>query len=141
MTSLVVRDAFRAALEAAFPGELYETLNAVPAFFPPDPTQPVPGSPWLTIAFPPAATRRVSLGAPACFRESGQVEISACGASGEGDGPTLTKAEAVRDALWSRQLTPDIRVTDIDPPFSITADDGRYFQAIITAAYVYDAHR
>jgi len=127
-----VRDAFRAALNADFPGQFLETLNTEPDTYPDE---------WITIAFPGGAVRRMSLGQSACFRESGQVEIWAFSKSGIGDTLAIAKADAVRDSLWARQLTPDIRVVDCDPPLSLTSDDGKWYGAVVGVSYTFDTYR
>jgi hypothetical protein len=138
MASAIVREAFRSALQTAYPGQYYETLNRAPDFVP-DESLGAPPEPWFTLSFPGATERRVSLGGPtACRRETGQAEIWVIAKSGTGDAIAVAAADAVRDLLRDKQLTPAIRTTDADPPLHFTPDDGDYFAAVVAVSYVFD---
>jgi hypothetical protein len=137
VASAVVRTAFRDALLAAYPGLYFDTLNKSPGFMPDEGGQPVPTI-WYTLVFTAATERRISLGTPACRRETGQAEVWCLSASGVGDGPAITAAEGVRELLREKQLTPAIRTTDADPPIHFTPDDGDYFAAVVAVSYVHE---
>jgi hypothetical protein len=138
VASAIVRTAFRDALIAAYPGLYFDTLNRSPVFVPDEGGQPVPTI-WYTLKFPVAgAERRMSIGAPACRRETGQVDVWCICASGVGDAPALSAAEGVRELLRDKQLTPAIRATEAQPPIHFTSDDGDYFTAVVAVHYVHD---
>jgi hypothetical protein len=141
VASAVVRAAFKDALIAAYPGLYFETLNTQPDFVPDESVAPAPPL-WFTCAFPGSTERRISLGGPVpCRRETGQAEVWVIGPSGAGAAEVVTAADAVRDLLRDKQLTPEIRATDADPPIHFTPDDGDYFAAVVSVAYVFDFYR
>lgn len=115
---------------------LRETLNDVPDFVPDESLESAPPL-WLTIDFASSNERRISIGSPACRRETGEVQIWVLGASGIGDRPVVDMADNVRSKMRDKVLAPSIRTTDADPPFHFP-DDGDWFAAIVPVAYVYD---
>lgn len=142
MASAPVRDAFRAALAALASLPYVETLNAWPTFLEGPGAAPDAPPLWTTLSFPQGNTERRSIGAePACWREDGVANIHVIGLAGKGDADVMAACEQVRDALWARQLTPEIRVDGIDPPFHREPDDGNWFEAIVPVVYRYDFFR
>jgi hypothetical protein len=137
VASGVVRDAFKAALLAEFPGLFFDTLNASPPFIP-DESAGAPPPIWYTLGWPGSTERRSSLGSPACRRESGQAEVWVIAESGKGDAAATAAADAVRAKLRDRQLTAQIRTGDAEPPIHFTPDDGDYFAAVVAVSYVYE---
>lgn len=138
MASGPVRAAFKTVLETAYPGAYFDTLNTEPDFMP-DESQGATPAIWYTMSYPAANERRMSIGGPAaCRREIGQVEVWCIAASGKGDQEATDAADAVRDLLRDKQLTPAIRTLDADPPFHFTPDDGDYFAAVVAVSYVHE---
>lgn len=142
MASEAVRQAFREKV-AALPGlPYYETLNAWPDFLEDPGAKPDAPQLWSTLSFPQSDTTRRSIGAaPACWREDGIVNVHVLGIAGAGDAAVIAAVEQVRAALWSAQLTPDIRVNEVNPPHHRTPDDGNWFEAIVPVFFQHDFFR
>jgi hypothetical protein len=139
MPSAAVRDAFKAALVAAYPGAYFDTLNTAPPFLPDEGAGGAAPPIWYTLVWPGSAEQRVSLGGPAaCRRETGQAEVWVIAPSGEGDADAITAADAVRELLRDKQLAPDLRTLDADPAIHFTPDDGDYFAAVVAVSYVFE---
>lgn len=142
MASEAVRQAFRDALATLPSLPYYETLNAWPDFLEsPGAAETAPPL-WMTLSFPQGDAERQSIGAePACWRERGVANVHVIGLAGQGDGDVMAAVEQVRAALWAAQLTPEIRVDAVNPPYHREPDDGNWFEAIVPVFYRYDFFR
>ena len=135
MSSRFVRASFRMAWPALLPGlALIETINRDPS----------PGglpTVWATVLFAMTAEERVSLGSPACYRETGEILVTCICRSGDGDLPAVDAAESVRSAFhdW-HDPTGLLAIIDTSPPPDTEYGDsrGRWYAVEVPLGYRYD---
>lgn len=125
------RQAFRAAVTAAAdPTPYYETVGAVVDLNRAADT-------WVTLEFPQTQSDRVSLGYPACMRETGAVFLHVLARSGVGDTEVIDLAESIRAKFFAPYLG-DIRIIGTQAPFLFPADDGEWLDCVTQIAYSWD---
>lgn len=135
MSSRFVRASFRAAWPLRVPGvPLIETINH-------DPHPNGLPTVWATVLFAMTTEERVSLGAPACRREIGEILVICICRSGDGDAPAVDAAEAVRGAFldWT-DPTGVLAIVGAAPPADTEYGDsrGRWYAVEVPLGYRYD---
>ena len=133
MSSKAVRDAFRASWSTAVPDiDFYETVND-------DPDHSTIPALWATAEFQSYNDEPITLGNPACYRETGIITVVLATTAGIGDDDLLVAAEKVRDA-YRHWRSGDIRVVQVDPPLNEGFSDGNYYIMDVDISYVYDTN-
>jgi len=136
MSSASVRQAFRDELAAAFPAlPLYATLGVRV-----DNAQ-LPDL-WAASDFIPIGDIAVSLGSPACRRESGTFRCFVVGRTGDGDAAIVAQADAIAAHFrgW-RKSAPQLRVTSVVPPAPSEFSDGRWLVSAVDFAFMHDYYQ
>jgi len=132
MSSKAVRDKFRASWPILVPSiPMFDVVND-------DPDHDIMPDLWVAVEFISFNEEAVSLGRPACRRESGTITIVLSVKSGTSDDAINDAAEVIRDAYryWKDG---SVRSTQIDPP--VPADgfsDGLWYIVDIDISYDYD---
>jgi len=133
MSSLAVRQAFETAWPTLLPGiPLQDTINE-------EPDRAVLPDQWATVDYIPSDDPQISLGEPACWRESGVILVVVFALPGLGDDAAVTMADAVRDGFrYWKDPTNEIKIDQATAPESGGASDGRWFAASVSLSYQYD---
>ena len=92
---------------------------------------------WVTLEFPPTIAERVSLGFPACYRESGAVILHVLGRSGQGDQAVFNYAEQIRPHFDGPFLV-DVRLKGTYPPALFPTDNGEWLDVTTVINYEWD---
>jgi len=133
MSSAVVREAFRAELLAAFPLlPQFATLGVRV-----DNTQ-LPEL-WAATDFIPIADVPVSIGTPACRRETGTFRCYVVGRTGAGDAAIVAQCDAIAAHFrnW-RDAAAQLRVTGAIPPAPSEFSDGRWLICAVDFSFMHD---
>src|SRR5262245_196328 len=130
MSSQVVRQAFQSELVAAFPAVPYFTTLAVRTD-----NEALPAL-WQSLDFIPASDGPISIGNPACYRETGAARALVVGQAGAGEGAAITQAEASRNH-FRRWAVPaeQIQVVNVLPPTAAPESDGRWLVVAVDMNY------
>lgn len=133
MASKPVRTTFRDTLQAAFPATQYvesiatrvdnETLSSI----------------WMSLEFINGDDRAISIGKPACYRETGVARVWVAAVSGEGDAAAVDLADEIAAYYrgWSVAV-PKIRAQNVVSPGNNPESDGRWFLAYVDINYQHD---
>jgi len=125
-----VRSVFRARMVSANVLPYFETvgvvvdLNTTPDY-------------WSTLEFAFATAARVSLGFPACFRETGTVLVHVIARSGVGDAQAFAYAEDLRSAFDGPYID-DVRIVVTHPPALSPTDNGNWIDVTVPVDYEFD---
>ncbi len=133
MSSGIVRQSFRGALQAAFPAVQYiETIGARV-------DNNALADLWQTIEFVPETDQPIALGTPTCWREVGVVRVWAGASAGQGDTSLVAHLDAVL-AAFRRYTDPaaGIRVIAVSPPQTSPESDGRWLLCSVDLRYQRD---
>lgn len=133
MASKSVRTTFRDTLQAAFPTTQYvesiatrvdnETLDSL----------------WMSLEFINGDDRAISIGKPACYRETGTARVWIAAISGSGDDAAINLGDAVAAHYrgWS-VMSPKIKALNVVSPGNNPESDGRWFLAYVDVNYQHD---
>jgi hypothetical protein len=93
---------------------------------------------WATAEYVAFNEERISLGSPACWRESGTITIVISGISGDGDAALLVASNNIRNAYRGWDVD-KISVIKVDPPQATPSfSDGNWYSMEINLTYDYD---
>lgn len=133
MSSTIVRQTFRTALQTFFPAVQY--VPSLAERVDNETLEPL----WHTIEFVPESDGPVALGTPTCCREIGTARVWVMSQTGAGDEIATTHADAVIAAFRNFRDTPNgIRVTTYQPPQTAQQSDGRWLQLAVELRYSRD---
>jgi len=137
VSAAVVREAFRQKIAGLLDAEGFafvESINLATS------TKDLPPR-WYTLDFVPSDDTRISLGAPALFRESGIVSVAVFTEQQVEDSDAVAAAEIIR-AQMCNWFDPSgsIRVLDAQPPQDLDGGDfrGAGYGMTVDLRYHYD---
>ena len=137
MSTLAVRDAFRAQLSTMLVPEGFEYIESINRA---ESTKTLPLK-WYTLDFMASDDNRAALGVPTLFRESGRVVVVIMTPQQQLDSEALAAAEIVRNAMcnWF-DATGQLRVQSAQPPIDLDGGDfrGAFYGITVDLLYQYD---
>lgn len=92
---------------------------------------------WVSLEFPPVTAARVSLGYPACMRETGFVVVHVLGRSGVGDAVPVDFADFLIP-FFDQPYIADVRLTGVQPLGLGPTDIGEWVDVTFQVGYTWD---
>lgn len=138
MASAIVRARVTSALQSlAVSPEEYVEIKAVRVD-----NEALPAK-FLAVEFINPNERRISLGSPACWRETGTARVWVAGLSGGGEVPIVERADEVREFFRGWSVPADkISVESVSPPSQVLQQSaGRWFMLVVDVAFKRDSHQ
>jgi hypothetical protein len=133
MSSTTARTALKAALAAGFPAlPQYDTLGVRI-------NNESLEDLWATTDFIPLADAAISLGAQACYRESGTFRVYVVARAGAGDAAAIAQADEIAAYFrrW-RDTATQTRVLSNVPPAPSEQSDGRWLVVAVDMLFSRD---
>ena len=133
MSSIAVRNTFRAAFAAQFP-----TVPYIPTLAQRIDNISLPDL-WVSDDFVPVGVTPMGIGQPTCNRETGTYRVYVVGKAGAGETAVITQADLISRyfARWT-SVDGNIRTNTSIPPAPSQDSDGRWFIVVCDFPFRHD---